>query len=82
MGASSSMWSHMILNTARIGTAISDPTMPQIHLCLAKTLSCGLRHSASLWFGRVDLGGHPPRSPTDPDVPVKASGSSGHGFVA
>jgi hypothetical protein len=32
--------------------------------------------------GRVDLGGRPPRSPTDPDVPVKeASGSSSHDFA-
>src|SRR5271156_602434 len=23
------------------------------------------------WWGRVDLGGRPPRPPTDPDVPVK-----------
>lgn len=27
-------------------------------------------------FRRVALGGYPPRAPTDPDVPVKASGSS------
>src|SRR5260370_31306909 len=38
--------------------------------------------SASGPICRVDLGGHPPRSPTDPDVPVEASGSSGHGFAA
>jgi hypothetical protein len=32
--------------------------------------------------GRVDLGGRPPRPPTDPDLPVKeASGSSSHDFA-
>ena len=32
--------------------------------------------------GRVDLGGCPPRPPTDPDLPVKeASGSSSHDFA-
>ena len=38
----------------------------------------------SLWrfAGRVDLGGRPPRPPTDPDVPVEeASGSSSHDFA-
>jgi len=39
-------------------------------------------NNAHCAIGRVDLGGHPPRSPTDPDVPVEASGSSGHGFAA
>jgi hypothetical protein len=33
-------------------------------------------------MGRVDLGGYPPRSPTDPDLPVEeASGSSRCGAV-
>jgi hypothetical protein len=27
--------------------------------------------TAAIRWGRVDLGGHPPRSPTDPDVRVK-----------
>ena len=32
--------------------------------------------------GRVDLGGFPPRPPTDPDVHVNASGSSSQDFAA
>ena len=33
-------------------------------------------------MGRVDLGGRPPRPPTDPDLPVEeASGSSSHDFA-
>ena len=32
--------------------------------------------------GRVDLGGSPPRPPTDPDVHVNASGSSSQDFAA
>ncbi len=38
--------------------------------------------SASMGMDRVDLGGRPPRPPTDPDVPVEeASGSSRRGAV-
>ena len=33
-------------------------------------------------LGRVDLGGSPPRPPTDPDVHVNASGSSSQDFAA
>ncbi len=33
-------------------------------------------------LSRVDLGGRPPRPPTDPDLPVEeASGSSSHDFA-
>jgi hypothetical protein len=76
------------LGAARLAQGLFSPPhlrQPQPQLVIDRHLELLLPSQVA--FGRLDggvperrvaLGGHPPRAPTDPDVRVDASGSSGH----
>ena len=66
---------------ASVPIPIRQPDPPPVYRIPAVKLRNSLSRILSRNPGRVDLGGCPPKSPTDPGVHIRAPGSSSHEFA-